>query len=211
MNLPEIEEAYAFVKDSPGSIDIHEHMDTLRNYASKCETVTELGVRCVVSTWAFIAGKPKKLKSFDLIHVSECGVDINVVKGVAEANGVDFQFFQEDVLTTENIDNTDLLFIDTLHSYKQLKMELFRHADKVNKYLVFHDIVSFSEENEGEVNLSDSWNDELKDYYNELRNEVGINKAIIEFLIENKEWDIEKLALNNNGLMILKRRNDEKY
>lgn len=211
MNLPEIEEVYAFVKDSPGSIDIHEHMDTLRNYASKCETVTELGVRWVVSTWAFIAGKPKKLKSFDLLPVSEYGVDINVVKGVAEANGVDFQFFQEDVLTTENIDNTDLLFIDTLHSYKQLKMELFRHADKVNKYLVFHDIVSFSEENEGEVNLSDSWNDELKDYYNELRNEVGINKAIIEFLIENKEWDIEKLALNNNGLMILKRRNDEKY
>ena len=33
--------------------DIHEHLPTLSNYSEKCDSVIELGMRYVVSTWAF--------------------------------------------------------------------------------------------------------------------------------------------------------------
>ena len=34
--------------------DINEHLPTLHDYASKCESVLELGVRGVISSYAFI-------------------------------------------------------------------------------------------------------------------------------------------------------------
>ncbi len=33
--------------------DINEHLPTLKRYAEKCDHITEMGVRSVVSTWAF--------------------------------------------------------------------------------------------------------------------------------------------------------------
>jgi hypothetical protein len=36
--------------------DIHEHLPTLMKYAEECDSIIELGVRGVVSTWAFITG-----------------------------------------------------------------------------------------------------------------------------------------------------------
>jgi len=42
------------------SADIREHLYTLKNYAEKSRHITEMGVRGVVSTWAFLAGKPTK-------------------------------------------------------------------------------------------------------------------------------------------------------
>src|SRR5262249_15621011 len=51
---------------------------------------------------------------------------------------------QEDVLTAD-IEETDLLFIDTWHVYEQLRQELRRHAGKVRKYIVLHDTTTFGE------------------------------------------------------------------
>jgi hypothetical protein len=51
--------------------DICEHLPTLRRYAEKCDSVIELGVRSVVSTWAFLAAKPKIILSIDIKHPSE--------------------------------------------------------------------------------------------------------------------------------------------
>jgi hypothetical protein len=36
--------------------DINEHLPTLYKYASECESIIELGVRGVISTYAFIYG-----------------------------------------------------------------------------------------------------------------------------------------------------------
>ena len=40
--------------------DIREHLLTLMFYAFECKHITEMGVRDVVSTWAFLAAKPNK-------------------------------------------------------------------------------------------------------------------------------------------------------
>ncbi len=205
-----VDECLEHVRNSSASIDICEHLDTLREYASKCDSVTELGVRWVVSTWALMAGRPKKLTSFDIHHFGIYGVDPETLDNAASNAGVIFKFYQEDVLTTDKLFETDLLFIDTIHSFKQLSMELHLHANKVKKYIVFHDTSSFGEMDEAEIRPNPGWSKELLGYYNTLGPAQGINAAIIEFLTVNPEWRVDKLFTNNNGLMIITRINEAK-
>ena len=168
------------------SSDINEHLPTLKQYASECDVVMELGVRTGNSTFALLSGLPKKMRSFDI------GPFCNkiICKDLAEANGIDWQFIQENVLTTDKIEECDLLFIDTLHSYFQLKKELELHGNKSRKYIVLHDTFTFGKRDEftpaGQPNL-------------------GLLPAIFEFLDNNKHWAVHKIYDNNNGLMILKR------
>lgn len=178
--------------------DINEHLPTLKNLAQECEHVTEMGVRDVVSTWAFLFGlainngKKKVLRSYD-IHKSE---NITLALESAKANNIDMTFTEVDVLKTE-IEETDLLFIDTLHTYTQLKGELKLHAKKAKKYLVFHDIVTYGRKPEPA-----SWQtpEIMKNY---VQNDKGILNAIEEFLLENLDWDVKKVYENNNGLLVL--------
>ncbi len=41
--------------------DICQHLPTLKRYAEDSDIIVELGVRSIVSTWAFLMGKPKEL------------------------------------------------------------------------------------------------------------------------------------------------------
>jgi hypothetical protein len=95
-------------------------------------------------------------------------------------------FCQADVLQVE-VEETDLLFIDTWHVYEQLKQELALHAARVRKYLVFHDTSTY-----GQVG--------------EAAGSRGIWPAIQEFLQNNPQWSLHSHAANNNGLTILVRR-----
>lgn len=205
-----VDDCLEHVRKSDASVDIREHLDTLRTYASRCNHVTELGVRWVVSTWALMAGRPKVLNSFDINHYSIYGVNPEILKTVSDKAGVMFNFYQEDVLTTDKLIETDLLFIDTVHSYKQLKMELHLHGNKVNKYIIFHDTTSFGEMDEADIKPNPTWPVSLVEYYNTLGNAQGINSAIIDFLVDNPEWKVDNLFTNNNGLMVITRIKDEK-
>jgi len=167
--------------------DINEHLPVLKEYASKCNHVTEFGVRYVVSTYALMYGKPKVLKSYDIQAIEEHGVDRNTLIQLGNENGVQFEFIIGDTLNIE-IDNTELLFIDTWHTYDQVKRELELHANKVSKYLVFHDTTTYGVTGEG-------------------GHPIGLWPAIEEFLNENTNWVIEKRLENNNGLTILKNNN----
>ena len=46
--------------------DINENLPTLKRYAEECDHVTEMGVRTIVSTYALLMGKPKKMVSYDI-------------------------------------------------------------------------------------------------------------------------------------------------
>lgn len=162
--------------------DINEHLPTLASYASECEHITEMGVRYIVSTYALLMGKPKKMISYD-IHMCRWEVVKDLVK-----EDTDFQFLIGNTLEIE-IEPTDLLFIDTLHNYNQLKKELELHAKKVNKYIIFHDTTSFET-----VGESYSGNPE-----------GGIWLAIQEFIEANPKWTIKKRFTNNNGLTIIEK------
>lgn len=177
-----LEQIYEEKCNQPDS-NINEHLPTLKKYAEECNHVTELGVEYGRSLFAFMAGNPKKLVSYDVINIEKYGVNIVDLKKLASDNGVDYDFIEADTRKIE-IEETDLLFIDTLHTYEQLKNELTLHANKARKYIILHDTVTFG------INGEDG--------------HKGILPAIDEFLLENKNWFIYENFTNNNGLMILK-------
>lgn len=157
--------------------DINEHLPTLRDLAKECKSVIEMGTRIPVSTWAFVEGMDGgSLTCIDIKSPEEYGGSIIPIETACKEKGIDFKFIQESTLDID-IPECDLLFIDTLHTYEQLKQELKLHSDKAQKYIVMHDPVS----------CPDMW------------------KAGVEFLKKSKKWRLKALYLNNNGLSVLER------
>ena len=176
--------------------DINLHLNTLRYYASRSKTIVEMGVRWVVSTWAFLEGHPKKLTSYDIVSPEEWkrGDRMSPVKEYAKENNIDFKFILQDVLTVK-LPKTDLLFIDTWHVYDQLIQELNMHSSKVNKWIILHDTETFGEKGENSVYSIR----EKKEY-------LGLKFAVNEFLKNNSEtWRLHEHYIFCNGLTILKR------
>ena len=154
--------------------DIKEHLPTLRDLASECTHITEMGVRSCVSTWAFVEGLKKgTLISIDIEHPGKYGGSLEAVEAECQRKGLDFTFKIGDTRKIE-IEPTELLFIDTDHTYEQLSIELKRHSDKAIKYIVLHDTTS------------------CPDMY----------KAVEE-LLEQGKWKIKQRFTNCNGLTIL--------
>lgn len=176
--------------------DINEHIPTILKYGQECDHITEMGVRWVVSTWVWLGCAPKKLISYDLFNPSHWGADIKPIEETAKAYGLEFEFREADILKIE-IDETDLLFIDTWHAYDQLKEELKLHSNKVRKYICFHDTTSFEFKDEP-LHHENSWGKQTSG--------KGIWPAIEEFLEENKNnWILKERFTNNNGFTIIER------
>jgi|SRR5271157_1305326 len=160
---------------STGS-DIYQHLDTLKHYASLCDRVTEFGVRTIVSTWALLAGGPREMMSVDIDHPMVNHADLSAVyKGANEA-GIKFTFVQKSTLDIA-IPETDLLLLDTLHTYDHVRQELALHGNKAMKYIIIHDTVSNPE----------------------------MIPAINEFINNNPQWKIREQFYYCNGMMVLER------
>jgi hypothetical protein len=190
-----IETEYNNLVNTPS--DINEHLPVLKEYTSLCDHVTEMGVRWVISTYAFAAGKPKKLVCVDMEHPSHWRQGIGRLEAIetyCSENNIIFEFVQGNSLEIF-IEPTDLLFIDTLHSYNQLKSELNLHSKNVKKYIILHDTESCAHRDE-------------TNYFNLITEDLhkkGLQPALDEFLENNKDWELEKQFKNNCGLTILKR------
>jgi len=178
--------------------DINEHLPTLKKYAEMSETVTEIGVRFACSTWAFLEGKPKKVTSYDINYdffkPSEKYINI-----YAKNHNIEFNFILGDSLKIE-IEKTDLLFIDTLHTYNQLYNELKIHSSKVGKWIILHDTTTFGYRDES---IYDHASDIVK---NIKADKQGLINAVNDFLSENNDFYIKEVFTNNNGLTILERK-----
>jgi hypothetical protein len=155
--------------------DINEHISVMHKYANECNHITEFGVRTGVSTWAWLASKAKVIRCFDIENISK---NLELHNASAKDTKKDFTFTCVNTIADRfEIEPTDLLFIDTSHTYEQCIKELKQHGDKVKKYLIFHDTILCPE----------------------------LNKAINEYLELNKNWKIKEVLTNNNGLTILER------
>jgi hypothetical protein len=177
--------------------DINEHLPTLLKYAKECNHITEMGVRWVSSTWPLLLSEPKKMISYDIVK----NPNINEVINLASTYNLDYQFIESDVLKIE-IQDTELLFIDTLHTYNQLVCELDIHSDKCSKYIILHDTTSFGEIDES---IYDHASSDIKNLDSKKQ---GLWNAVLDFLDseKGKEWGIHERHTNNNGLTILKRK-----
>jgi GT2 family glycosyltransferase len=164
-----------------------ESFTLLRKYATRCKHVTEFGVRGVFSTYALLAAKPKRMVSYDIYTSS----NIIEAKEAAKENNIDFEFIEQDVLTV-TIEPTDLLFIDTRHTYTQLIQELCLHGNKVKKYIIMHDTDVF-----GYIDAND------ESEKNPIK--FGLQPAIKEFIENNPQWHVDFETKKFFGLTVLAR------
>ena len=165
------------------SSDINAHFPRMLSLAKECSHVTEFGARHGVSTVCWLAARPSKFVTYD-IHPKGSVGQIGEL-----SEGTEFEFKHESSVETE-IEKTDLLFIDSFHTYDHLKKELELHHNKVTKYIVMHDTES--------CGLVGGHNTGAK----------GLKPAIEEFLSSNDDWDQLEHHANCSGLTILKRSTD---
>ncbi len=164
--------------------DINEHLGYLQELARGLNVV-EFGCRHGNSTAALVS-TAKYVESYD-IDASAVALVKARLKGATNlrihvASTVDVRTY---------VPECDLLFIDTLHTYKQLSRELVLHAQRARKYLVFHDTVTFG-------------------LTGEDGSTPGIRQAIDEFLAVHTgtyapKWVVKEDFKHNNGLMVLER------
>jgi len=181
---------YIKAKSAREGVDIRDHLPTLYKYASQCKTVTEFGVGNGISSWAFLMGLPARYTSYDINDFLEK----DLFKRFSDILGVNYSFSKADVLNIE-IEPTDLLFIDTLHTYDQLFSELYLHAKNVSKYIIFHDTVTFGYVNEPKTSIKNG------------SGKTGLLAAINDVLLPSGEWEIKERFDNCNGLLVVERKN----
>lgn len=164
--------------------DINEHLETLYKYACECDVVAEFGVRDAFSSYALAHARPKKLICVDIFTNKH----IEMLVDQCKREGVNIQFDQANTLNYV-LEEVDMLFIDTVHSFTQITAELELHHSKVKKYLIFHDTISFGNCNEDDRQCGSG---------------CGLVPAIKNFLRNNPKWKEVMTYTNNNGLSILK-------
>jgi len=185
--------------------DIFMHLETLYRYSMECNSVLETGVRGVVSSWAFLKGineSKKSPKKLFLNDIQEC--DIELLIEVSNNLGIEINWKWENNLNLVLDSTYDLVFIDTLHVYGQLKRELNKFSKICNKYIILHDTTI--DGIDGEIirrNMNPKkYSEQLDIPEDELTQ--GLLKAVNEFLELNTNWILNEKFEYNNGLTILK-------
>ena len=164
--------------------DISEHLEKLKKYADRCDHITEFGVRYGNSTIALMASRPQKMISYDVNFPAKQ----SLLKDITKNSKINWKFKRQSSLKC-NIEKTDLLFIDTYHSYEQLSLELDRHSSKVKKYIIIHDTTTFGYKDEENTKPRSP--------------KSGLVPAIDKFLKNNKDWARESVDYFNNGMTYL--------
>lgn len=199
-----LETIYSYYSSLPAvHSDIGEHLYLLKNLAEDCPHVTEIGVRYVVSTWALLQGltqNPSSLRHYVGIDIATPSEDYALAKQLALDNGIAFSFIKGDDLYLD-IEPTDLLFIDSLHTYCHLTSELEKFSPRVKKYIALHD-------------TSEPWGDrDDTDYHGNYteypshydRSKRGLWPAVEDFLNTHPEWVLHERHFNCHGFTILRR------
>ena len=188
--------------------DINEHLQTLYNYASECESILELGIRGVISSWALAYGllnNNKSIKYLFMNDLNEC--DIKDIYDESKNTDLKIDFEWKNDLNLTFVSNFDLVFIDTWHVYGQLKRELNKFGPITNKYIIMHDTTI--DEWEGETVRSwrtmnaETQSEETGIPIDEINK--GLWPAITEYLEENPKWKLKEKFTHNNGLTILEK------
>ena len=173
-----VETRYMSLRDTAS--DFNEHMPILRSYAERVKLVTEFGAGR--SSWALLYAHPQRLRCYD---INPRRTEILDLVSLGHAIGIDVDFVVGNTLEIE-IEPTDLLFIDSLHTYTHLTQELDRHASKVSHYILLHDTETFGQMGED-------------------GKQPGLMGAVEDFLAKDTRWRMCDRLKNNNGLTILER------
>lgn len=163
--------------------DINEHLPWISEIIVKgnCKHATEFG-----------AGQGRSSRAFTRHNIELHSYDIQKYEHVyqffedAKKAGRNVTLHLQNTLEA-NIDPTDILIVDSYHSYDQVIQEVRLHAHKVRKYIFFHDSTLYAHRGQS----------------GEPR---GVWDAIEEFLSSNSEWELIERRTNNNGMTLIGRK-----
>jgi hypothetical protein len=176
--------------------DIYEHLPTLKRYGSKCNTIVEIVNRHnTETTYSFLSSNPKKMIS---VYYNSNFSDIDVIKKWTDKNNINYKYYD---INKFDMCNTDLLFISNNHTYNDTLDNLNKYKNHVNKYLIIDQTEIYK--NVDEVIFDNNKNEQN----NTNTKKQGVYNAILNFTKKNKTWIIKESFKNNNGLIILKKKN----
>lgn len=153
----------------------------LKSYSEKYDSITEFGVQKGSSSIAFAVGRPKKFVSYELYDV----MDARVKALLGRYAG--WKYHSGANSLTTDIEETDVLFIDTDHMRDQLFAELSRHAPMTKHVILLHDTANCGLLGERGAEHG------------------GLLHAINDFIAANPAWYIEHTYMQNHGLTVLRR------
>lgn len=184
-NNPDINIIYQRACTTPS--DVVEHVSYLNLLAQDCKHITEIGVRFGTTSTAFINSKAK-LRSYDIYVQPEARQLFDVFRNT----GRDIVLYEQSSLAPSLMEPTDMLFIDGLHTYQQVKEELALWSHWVRKYIVLHDTVTYAHIDQDQPNPPQG-------------TIQGLMPALNQFLETNGNWRIRAVFYNNNGLTVIER------
>lgn len=184
--------------------NINEHLPTLRQLAAESDSSIEIGLENIFSTWAILLGlseSPSSFKSYFGIDIERPPINrLKHARRLAEQNGIAFRFLKENDMMVE-IKPTDLLFIDSLHTYCHLTYELEKFSPQIRKYIAMHDTSAPWGELEDDIYFGDY--SEYPKHFD--RTKKGLWPAVEDFLNRHPEWTLHQRYFNNHGFTILRR------
>lgn len=193
--------------------DLTPYCPLLDHMAAHVSSVIEMGIGPLNlglnSTWGLLHGLnrseakgPKKYTAIDYpqhIPNNPLNTHIFYAQKLAKDLGIDFSFIEANSIEV-NIEETDLLFIDTDHRYQHLMQELIMHSPKVKKYIVIHDTSGFYGHKE-DLPFNHEKRGELKN----SPEKYGLWPCVIDFLKDNNEWKLLQRYEDNSGMTIIER------
>ena len=162
----------------------------------------------MVSTWSILQGlsensapKPLSYLGIDLAAPFVSLQKLKLIKQIAKAHGINFKIWVKNDMQIE-LPKTEMLFIDSLHTYCHLTYELEKFSAQTGKYIVMHDTSppwGYADDS--------AYQGDYSEYPSSFdKKKRGLWPAIEDFLKRHSEWCLHKRYLNDHGLTILKRK-----
>lgn len=173
------------------------HLETLRTLAKECEDIVELGVLRGGSTAAFLLGAAGNVYGYDIKQHPAA------IKLQSIADGKFIYTIQDTLANDCKVPECDMIFFDSLHTYRQLQGELIKHGNRAKKYLLFHDTITFGIQGaDGETGRV------MEGFERGVFNAKvhGIRLAIDEYMMLHPEWKIKWHHPHSHGLLCLEKR-----
>lgn len=175
-DVKSLDSLYQWALENPRDLD--KHLPTLRLYAKQCKHVTEITKRRE-SSIGLMAGKPKKMVTYSVEK------DQRVYDALSQLTENEYKltFVSSDGVDEKDIEETDLLFIDSEHTGKRLRNELNKFGPKVRRFIIMHDTRTYGNKGEdgqpGLLHAARQWMDKNPEWFGQFHTEDQYGLTIL--------------------------------
>ena len=136
-NLKEYYDTLKDLQEGRHTIEYTMVHDEIKKHLKECDSYTEFGIMQGPTLAIACLANVKKIRAYD-IKLDWYNKAATLFNQYTAEHVLDFKVHKANTLSC-TIEPADMLYIDSLHEYNQLKGELTRHANKINKFIIMHD------------------------------------------------------------------------